>query len=172
MKKIILFSIFLMSISCICMAEDEVKNYNPNRPEWSDFCPFGLENVNLDEKTHISYQARANAKENNYWVHRRQEFNKGLEFCDNLQNNLQGACYNKLAEKQIRYNSQHEEDKKNALQKMFQDQQRWAQFGQNLSQQNYQQQQLNLQRDNMILQNMPKWSDSQPKTYNVNVRRY
>ena len=42
-KNIALLTTIILLIGIA--ANSENNQYNPNRPEWKDFCPFGLENI-------------------------------------------------------------------------------------------------------------------------------
>ena len=142
------------------------KQYNPYRPEWKEFCPYGMEYAAPDNSFHMPGTMKAlHAEDMNYWYQRKQDFEKELSFCDNVDIGARNACYDKLRIRQQQINSTYV----SAQERYAQRQAQWAQVGNAIQQQNYQQQQLNLQRQNMMMQNMPKWSDVAPKQYNVNV---
>ena len=167
MKKILF--VFIIMFICNMVALSNEQNYNPNRPEWKDFCPFGMENIvdHNTQKSIIGTDKHWQIKEYNYWVDRKNDFNNDLKVCDGITNNIenQNQCYNKVADRQNRINQtaitpwQEWQNKKA----------QWQQASSVISQQNFQQQQLNLQRQNMMMQNMPKWSDSH-KQYDVNLQ--
>lgn len=145
----------------------KAQKYNPNRPEWKDICPYGMEYVAPDNNFHLPGTKKAlYAEDANYWYQRKQNFEKELSFCDSVNQNAKNVCYEKLRNREQQINSTYV----SAQERYAQRQMQWSQIGNALQQQNYQQQQLKLQRQNMIMQNMPKWSDVAPKQYNVNVR--
>lgn len=81
-----------------------ITQYNPNRPEWTEFCPYGLENAQKDDSFHLwATNSRYQAENQNYWVDRRKDFEKHLAYCDKIQDaNAQNACYGKIRERQKR----------------------------------------------------------------------
>lgn len=83
--------------------------YNPNRPKWDEFCPFGLENVRQkDEKFHFwGTNARYKADNQNYWYERKKDFDKELAFCDSVQQVYQNECYAKIRIRQQRLNASY-----------------------------------------------------------------
>ncbi len=144
----------------------KAKNYNPNRPEWKEICPYGMEYVAPDNSFHMPGTMKAlHAEDSNYWYQRKQNFEKELSFCDSVDIGSRNACYEKLRMREYQTNSTYV----SAQERYAQRQAQWAQVGNALQQQNYQQQQLKLQRQNMMMQNMTKWSDVAPRQYNVNV---
>ena len=176
-KKLILNFILICILSSITLNAysneiSEIKSiekYNPVRPEWNEFCPYGMENPVTDNNFHMPGTKKAwHAEESNYWYKRKQNFERDLSFCDSVEKDVQNACYEKLRFRQHQISSSY-----------ISPEQRWEQTRLNLNQASNainqytrQQQQLNMQRQNMMMQNMPKWSDYQPKTYNVNIRHY
>lgn len=171
-KNIALFTIIILLIGLAANSEDN--QYNPNRPEWKDFCPFGLENIESYnvQKSLAGTDKHWQIKEYNYWVDRKKDFEKDLKTCDELANNPenQNQCYAKLIDRQNRHNQSDVTPWQVWQNKRAQ----WQQAAYAIQQQNMQQQQLNLQRQQLMMQesqNMPKFSDIMPKTYNVNIRR-
>ena len=84
---------------------EQVNNYDPNRPEWSEFCPYGLENITTkDDSFHLwATNSRYSADNRNYWVDRRKDFEKHLAQCDSVQDtNARYGCYAKLRQRQQR----------------------------------------------------------------------
>ena len=85
-------------------------SYNPNRPEWRDFCPHGWENVTLDPKegTYL-IAAKANlASARRYWYERRTNFEKDVSNCDMVQPEYKNICYQKIAARQLKLNQERE----------------------------------------------------------------
>lgn len=172
MKKIFFVTILMVfCIVTICFAEQK---YSPNRPEWKDFCPFGLENISEynTQKSLAGTDKHWQIKEYNYWVDRKKDFEKDLKTCDEITNDPenQNQCYAKLIDRQNRHN----QSDVTPLQVWQNKKAQWQQATQIMQQQNYQQQQLNLQRQQLMMQqyqSMPKWSDVAPKQYNVNVNQ-
>lgn len=169
MKKF-LFTTILM-ITCNMTACFATQEYSPNRPEWKDFCPFGLENIEgyNTQKSVIGTDKHWQIKEYNYWVDRKNDFNKDLQVCDEIKNNPenQTQCYNKLIARQNRLN----QSDVTPLQVWQSKKAQWQQAANVMQQTSFQQQQLNLQRQQLMIQqsqNMPKWSDSH-KQYDVNL---
>ena len=170
MRKLSLIVLLLFACNLVSIADTQ--KYNPNRPEWDDLCPYGMANVTLDNKKHIpGTKAAWKAEEQNYWVQRREDFEKGLAFCDGVEASTQNACYEKLVAKQQKISAEH-----------ITPEQRWEQtIGKlqmvngavnEINQNSIQRQQLEIQRTNMLMQNAPKWNADayMPKTYNVNLK--
>lgn len=169
MKNIILIFMILFYFNTSVLANEQ--KYNPNRPEWKDFCPFGMENADSynTQKSVIGTDKHWQIKEYNYWVDRKNDFNNDLNLCDAITNNIenQNQCYNKMVDRQNRINQTAITPWQDWQNKKAQ----WQQASSILQQQNFQQQQLNLQRKQLMIQqsqNMPKWSDSH-KQYDVNL---
>lgn len=88
--------------------KNQYLRYNPNRPEWSEFCPYGLETAQKDDSFHLwATNARYKADNQNYWVERRKDFEKDVAFCDKVQPEYQNACYQKVRIRQLRINSNY-----------------------------------------------------------------
>ena len=166
MRNLFITAFLVITMSNIVLAETQ--KYNPNRPEWNEFCPFGMENAVIDTKFHLPMSQKGlTAKEQNYWVERKQDFEQNLSFCDSVEKASQDACYQKLRNRQYQINATYDSPQEKAAQQQAQ----FMQFSNIFSQQSLQQQQLNIQRQNMLLQNAPKWNADAyaPKTYNVNL---
>lgn len=101
MKKIILLLMVTMAIPAYA-------SYNPDRPEWKDFCPYGYEDITTysTESSIPGTDRHWKIKEQNYWVDRRHDFEHELSVCDEIADNQrnQNACYKKLTERQNRLN--------------------------------------------------------------------
>lgn len=107
----------------------QVNNYDPNRPEWSEFCPYGLENARTkDDSFHMwGTNARYSADFQNYWVDRKKDFDNHLAQCDSVQDtNSRYGCYAKLRERQHRITANYVDPWQQAEIRR----QRWAQAGQ------------------------------------------
>lgn len=83
--------------------------YNPDRPEWIEFCPYGYENASKDNEFHLwGTNSRYKAEDQNYWVERRKDFEKHLAYCDKIQDSIaQSGCYLKLRQRQNRISASY-----------------------------------------------------------------
>ncbi len=83
--------------------------YDASRPEWIEFCPFGLENAQKDDSFHFwGTNSRYKAEDQNYWVERRKDFEKHLAYCDKVtQIAARNACYQKLRKRQQRISASY-----------------------------------------------------------------
>jgi len=84
---------------------EQVNSYDPNRPEWSEFCPYGLENITTKDDTFHMWgtNSRYSADFRNYWVDRKKDFDNHLVQCDSVQDtNARYGCYAKLRQRQQR----------------------------------------------------------------------
>lgn len=165
--KRFLFLAFAINFAIITVSANT--EYNPNRPEWNDFCPLGMINAQkVEPKWYNSYYAKLDIKDKNYWADRRIDFEQSLTKCDSLDKNNQNACYEKLKQRQASLNSTYI-----SPQQQYQADLNRAQGIQNMLNQqeqvNIQKEQLNLQKQQVLMQNMTKWSDVAPKQYNVNL---
>ena len=115
-RRIFLLSIFLISSFLILKTNLSVANtfdrvlinsyakdlsqnelYNPNRPEWIEFCPIEYINASYDNRKFVPYYSRMKSWENNYWVERKRIFNVEVAKCDAiLQLELKNSCYAKV----------------------------------------------------------------------------
>lgn len=144
--------------------EQYTGNYDPNRPEWKDFAPYGWDKVTLDPKegTYWTTEKINKATARRYWYERRQDFEKDLAQCDRLQKDYKYACYEKLKIRQANINEQ----KKQKEQEEFVKQMRMAQVAQQISasaqaaaraaeERNFQREQMNQQMMINYFQNSP-----------------
>jgi len=168
MKKfLIILAVLLSSYGINTFANSE--KYNPNRPEWNEFCPFGMENPQPEKHKFMdSVMTKYIKQDQVYWLQRKQDFEQCLNNCDNLDENDRDACYAKLRYRQGNLNNSYVSPQQRYEEHMAK-MQNFSNAMNAINQQNYRRQQLNMQRQNMLLQNAPKWSDSMPKTYNVNM---
>ena len=86
-----------------------ITKYNPDRPEWIEFCQYGLENAKEDDSFHFwCTNSRYKAEDQNYWVERRKDFEKHLAYCDKIQDSIaQSGCYQKLRLRQNRISANY-----------------------------------------------------------------
>ena len=81
-----------------------------SRPEWFEFCPYGMENVSRDENKYFSENKKRAARINNYWYGRRQDFKMHVSRCDSMANDSgKFICYLKLKERQVKLNNEYKE---------------------------------------------------------------
>lgn len=147
------------------------ERYDANRPEWNEFCPFGMEDPQPEKpKVMDSVLTKYIKKDQVYWLQRKKDFEQSLNTCDNLNSSDRNACYAKLRSRQNQLNSSYVSPQQHYKEHMDR-LQNFANAMNYQQQVNMQQQQLNLQRQNMLLQNAPKWNADayMPKTYNVNM---
>lgn len=105
MKKVIIVLLILISSFGLCTFASYEK-YNPNRPEWNEFCPFGMENPQpVKIKFMDSVMDKYIKQDLIYWYQRKQDFERNLDSCDNLNDTYKNACYAKLRDRQNRLNS-------------------------------------------------------------------
>ncbi len=107
MKKIlIIFAIIILSYGLSSFANSE--KYNANRPEWNEFCPFGMENPQPEKTRFIdSVWIKYKKQDQVYWLQRKQDFEQNLNTCDQLDENNRDACYAKLRNRQARLNDSY-----------------------------------------------------------------
>jgi hypothetical protein len=164
MKKVLISIVIVLSISPLAFAEG-IK-YNPNRPEWNEFCPFGLENPETKEtKWYQPYYTKINAKEQNYWAQRKQDFEKSLNFCDKVEAKHQNACYEKIKTRQINLNNNH-------VTALKESENVQAQIMQLMHYSNHERRlddELDLKKQQVDIQRMYVQNQNMPKTYNVNL---
>lgn len=168
MKKIlIIFAIIILSYGLSSFANSE--KYNANRPEWNEFCPFGMENPQPEKAKFMdSVMTKYIKQDQVYWLQRKQDFEQNLNTCEQLDEDDRDACYTKLRNRQAQLNNSYVSPQQR-YQEYIAKMQYFSNAMNNIQQNNMQQQQLNIQRQNMLLQNAPKYSDYMPKTYNVNL---
>ena len=158
---------------------EQVNSYNPNRPEWKDFAPYGWDNVTLDPKegTYWNTEKIQQATARHYWYDRRQDFERDLAQCDRLQNEYRNACYEKLKIRQANINEQKKQKEQEEFVMEIQRRQQRAMAAQQL-QASIQaaaaaadaQRQYELQKTEMTLKYMPRAPEihmQQPTTYRV-----
>ncbi len=79
--------------------------YNPYRPEWTEFCPLGLENPVYDGERYFLYHKKANQENNNYWYNRKQKFNEAIKKCDAVDDLVyKNICYSKIRDRENNLN--------------------------------------------------------------------
>lgn len=80
-------------------------------PVWEDFCPKGLENAEYKEiQWYWPEGTKSTQSIYNYWAQRRQEFERGLAECKQLDSDLNESCYNNLRERQLFVTEQYNKD--------------------------------------------------------------
>ena len=81
--------------------------YDPDRPSWREFVPYGLEDVEPDYNSYFVYAKRCRAQRNNYWYERRQDFENDILYCDKLSKQYRKSCYEKVRIRQNRINDEY-----------------------------------------------------------------
>lgn len=110
------------SQNLLYVEEPQVKSlytdtYNPNRPEWNEFCPVEYQNAEFDKRKIVPYAKKVYQWENNYWVNRRTQFNSDVAKCDSIpQMDIKDRCYAKLRAVQYSQNENFEKSKSVQLQ--------------------------------------------------------
>ncbi len=100
--------------SSVVLADENTSD----KPQWTDFCPPGMENPSYQEtKWYNSHYRKWKNKDTNYWLKRKQEFEKDLERCESLPDLQRDACYIQLKGRQKYFNSEYEDVKNEIIQK-------------------------------------------------------
>lgn len=90
----------------------QYEQYNPNRPEWIEFCPIEYIDANYDNRRFVPYYSRMKSWENNYWVNRKHIFNQEVAKCDAIsQLELKNSCYSKVRRIQYAQNDNFKQTK-------------------------------------------------------------
>lgn len=164
MKKVLILLAIIINFNSLSFAES-IK-YNPNRPEWNEFCPFGFEApVTKETKWYQPYYTKMNAKEQNYWAQRKQDFEKSLDFCDKVEIKYQNACYEKIKTRQINLNNNH-------VTALKESENVQAQIMQLMHYSNHERrldEELDLKKQQVDIQRMHVINQGMPKTHNINL---
>ena len=163
----------------------QVNNYDPNRPEWKDYAPYGLDNATLDPKegTYWNSVKAQQAAIRHYWYERRKDFENDLAKCDNLQGNNRYACYEKLRIRQANINEQKKQKEQEEFVMQLQRQQQQAQAAQQLQasiqaaaraadERNFQREQMNQQMWINYFNNSPFKQQPKYRFYDQYGRSY
>ena len=104
LRKLILL-IGFVAFSTMCV------NAQSARPQWTDFCPKGLETAEYKEIQQFWPDGtKATQAIYNYWAERRKEFAKDLAKCDSLDAESNNSCYVLLKERQLFFNEQYQRE--------------------------------------------------------------
>ena len=164
---------------------EQANNYDPNRPEWKDFAPYGWDSVTLDPKegTYWNTVKMQQAAARHYWYDRRQDFERDLVKCDSLQGDYKYACYEKLKIRQSNINEQKKQKDQEYFVMQLQRQQQQAQAAQQLQAsiqaaaaaedaRNFQREQMNQQMMMNYMQNSPFKQQPKYRFYDQYGRSY
>ncbi len=104
LRKLILLIGFI-AFSAMCVEAHGV------RPQWTDFCPRGLETAEYKEIQQFWPDGTKSTQAiYNYWAERRKEFEKDLAKCDSLDAESNSSCYVLLKERQLFFNEQYQRE--------------------------------------------------------------
>lgn len=102
-KLILLLACFAFLSQCV--------NAEIMRPQWTEFCPKGLENAEYKEIQWFWPEGTKSTQAiYNYWAQRRVEFNRGLAECDSIQGGVNNSCYDELRKRQLFVTEQYDKD--------------------------------------------------------------